>query len=107
MKRTSLVGAMVLSVAALTLFFNSVSGAALPKITLAAPESLLVKAGSDGTSQVKSMLERTRQMKAYSFDSVLYTFKNGKQMALELDYVPLPDALTKAIAEKVWLQIAK
>jgi len=36
-----------------------------------------------------------------------WSFKNGKQMALELDYVPLPDVLTKAIAEKVWSQIAK
>lgn len=36
-----------------------------------------------------------------------WSFKNGKQMALELDYVPLPDALTKAIADKVWSQIAK
>ncbi len=35
-----------------------------------------------------------------------WAFKNGKQLALELDYVPLPDALTKAIAEKVWPQIA-
>lgn len=35
-----------------------------------------------------------------------WAFKNGKQMALELDYVPLPDALTKAIREKVWTQIA-
>ncbi len=36
-----------------------------------------------------------------------WSFKNGKQLALELDYVPLPDVLTKAIAEKVWTQIAK
>lgn len=36
-----------------------------------------------------------------------WAFKNGKQLALDLDYVPLPDALTKAIAEKVWTQIAK
>lgn len=36
-----------------------------------------------------------------------WSFKNGKQMALELDYVPLPDVLTKAIAEKVWTQIAR
>jgi phosphate transport system substrate-binding protein len=36
-----------------------------------------------------------------------WAFKNGKQMALELDYVPLPDVLTKAIAEKVWTQIAR
>ncbi len=36
-----------------------------------------------------------------------WAFKNGKQMALELDYVPLPDVLTKAIVEKVWTQIAR
>lgn len=34
-----------------------------------------------------------------------WSFKNGKQLAAELDYVPLPDSLTKAIAEKVWSQI--
>ena len=35
-----------------------------------------------------------------------WAFKNGKQMALELDYVPLPDALTKQIRERVWTQIS-
>ncbi len=34
-----------------------------------------------------------------------WSFKNGKQLALDLDYVPLPDALTKQIREKVWTQI--
>lgn len=34
-----------------------------------------------------------------------WAFKNGKQVAAELDYVPLPDSLTKAISEKVWSQI--
>lgn len=34
-----------------------------------------------------------------------WAFKNGKQAALELDYVPLPDILTKQIREKVWNQI--
>ena len=34
-----------------------------------------------------------------------WSFKNGKQMALDLDYVPLPDALTKQIRERVWSQI--
>lgn len=34
-----------------------------------------------------------------------WAFKNGKQLALELDYVPLPDALTTQIASKVWSQI--
>jgi phosphate transport system substrate-binding protein len=36
-----------------------------------------------------------------------WSFKNGKQMALELDYVPLPDKLTADIRSKVWSQIAK
>jgi phosphate transport system substrate-binding protein len=34
-----------------------------------------------------------------------WAFKDGKQLALDLDYVPLPDVLTQAIAEKVWSQI--
>ncbi len=48
--------------------------------------------------------------KAASQEALKYfdwSFKNGKDMALELDYVPLPDVLTKAIADKVWTQIAK
>jgi phosphate transport system substrate-binding protein len=36
-----------------------------------------------------------------------WSFKNGKQMAADLDYVALPDALTKQIRERVWTQIAK
>ncbi|WP_334153856.1 phosphate ABC transporter substrate-binding protein PstS [Tepidimonas sp.] len=34
-----------------------------------------------------------------------WAFKNGKQMALELEYVPLPDKLTADIRSKVWSQI--
>ncbi len=34
-----------------------------------------------------------------------WSFKNGKKMAIDLDYVPLPDSLTKQIREKVWSQI--
>jgi phosphate transport system substrate-binding protein len=34
-----------------------------------------------------------------------WAFKDGQQLALDLDYVPLPDSLTKAIASKVWSQI--
>jgi len=34
-----------------------------------------------------------------------WSFKNGKQMASDLDYVPLPDALTNAIRTRVWSQI--
>jgi phosphate transport system substrate-binding protein len=36
-----------------------------------------------------------------------WAFKNGKQMAAELDYVPLPDSLTNQIRSKVWSQIKK
>jgi len=36
-----------------------------------------------------------------------WSFKNGKKMALELEYVPLPDSLTKQIRERVWAQIEK
>jgi phosphate transport system substrate-binding protein len=34
-----------------------------------------------------------------------WSFKNGKKMAEELDYVPLPDALTLQIRQRVWSQI--
>ena len=34
-----------------------------------------------------------------------WAFKNGKTMATELDYVPLPDALTNQIRQRVWSQI--
>lgn len=34
-----------------------------------------------------------------------WSFKNGKQLALELDYVPLPDVLTNQIRQRVWSQI--
>jgi phosphate transport system substrate-binding protein len=34
-----------------------------------------------------------------------WAFKNGKKDAEELDYVPLPVSLTKAIRERVWTQI--
>jgi phosphate transport system substrate-binding protein len=34
-----------------------------------------------------------------------WAFKNGKGMAAELDYVPLPDSLTDQIRKRVWSQI--
>ena len=34
-----------------------------------------------------------------------WAFKNGKGMAAELDYVPLPDSLTNQIRQTVWSQI--
>ena len=46
--------------------------------------------------------------KAASADAIKFfdwAFKNGKGMASELDYVPLPDALTAQIRDKVWSQV--
>ncbi|WVN41301.1 phosphate ABC transporter substrate-binding protein PstS [beta proteobacterium MWH-UniP1] len=46
--------------------------------------------------------------KAASADAIKFfdwAFKNGKGMAAELDYVPLPDALTAQIRDKVWSQV--
>ena len=34
-----------------------------------------------------------------------WAFKNGKKDAADLDYVALPDSLTKQIRERVWTQI--
>jgi phosphate transport system substrate-binding protein len=34
-----------------------------------------------------------------------WAFKNGRQSAVDLDYVPLPDSLTRQIRERVWTQI--
>jgi len=34
-----------------------------------------------------------------------WSFRNGKQAALDLDYVPLPDVLVQQIRERVWSQI--
>ena len=48
--------------------------------------------------------------KAESTESLKFfdwAFRNGKQLALDLDYVPLPDSLTKQIRERVWTQIQK
>ena len=46
--------------------------------------------------------------KAASKDAIKFfewAFKNGKQMAAELDYVALPDNLTAQIRQRVWSQI--
>ena len=46
--------------------------------------------------------------KAQSADVIKFfdwAFKNGKILALELDYVPLPDTLTNQIRQRVWTQI--
>jgi phosphate transport system substrate-binding protein len=45
--------------------------------------------------------EESRDVLAF-FD---WAFKNGKDLARELDYVPLPDSLTQQIRQQVWSQI--
>ena len=36
-----------------------------------------------------------------------WAFRNGQRQARDLDYVPLPDALTRQIRERVWSQIQR
>ena len=61
--------------------------------------------GASFVLMYKNPVDKAASQEALKFFE--WSFKNGKDMALELDYVPLPDVLTKAIAEKVWTQIAK
>ena len=54
------------------------------------------------------LMYRNHDDKAASAEALKFfdwAFKNGKQMALDLDYVPLPDSLTRQIRERVWTQI--
>lgn len=75
--------------------------------------SLVNQKGADSwpiTGATFILMYKNPKDKANAQEALKYfdwSFRNGKQMALELDYVPLPDVLTKAIADKVWTQIAK
>ena len=54
------------------------------------------------------LMYKTPADKAQSIEVLKFfdwSFKNGKKMASDLDYVALPDALTKQIRERVWTQI--
>lgn len=51
----------------------------------------------------KDPADKAASQEALKFFS--WAFKNGKKLALELDYVPLPDAVTSQIQSKVWSQI--
>lgn len=53
----------------------------------------------------KSPADKAASQEALKFFD--WAFKNGKNLALELDYVPLPDSLTDQIRSKVWNQVAK
>lgn len=56
------------------------------------------------------LMYKQPQDKATSTEALKFfdwAFKNGKKLASDLDYVPLPDALTDQIRAKVWSQIQK
>ena len=66
---------------------------------------------TSGTTRLAASVgvEALRSATKSNSDEVLkffdWAFKNGKKDAIDLDYVPLPDALTKQIRERVWTQI--
>jgi len=51
----------------------------------------------------KDPADKAASQEALKFFS--WAFKNGKKLAVDLDYVPLPDAVTAQIQSKVWAQI--
>ena len=56
------------------------------------------------------LMYKQPQDKAASAEALKFfdwAFSKGKALATELDYVPLPDALTAQIRSKVWSQVAK
>ena len=53
----------------------------------------------------KDPADRRQSAEALKFFD--WAFKNGQKAAVDLDYVPLPDALTQQIRDRVWTQIKK
>ena len=53
----------------------------------------------------KDPADRRQSSEALKFFD--WAFKNGQKAAVDLDYVPLPDALTQQIRDRVWTQIKK
>ena len=51
------------------------------------------------------MLFRSREQSQAVLKFFDWAFRNGRKMSEELDYVHLPDTLTKQIRERVWNQI--
>lgn len=82
----------------------SVPGMGISLVNLKGADSWPIT-GASFILMYKNPTDKAMSQEALKFFD--WSFKNGKQLALELDYVPLPDVLTKAIADKVWTQIAK
>ena len=51
----------------------------------------------------KNPEDKAASQEALKFFS--WAFKNGKKLAVDLDYVPIPDAVTAQIQSKVWSQV--
>jgi phosphate transport system substrate-binding protein len=80
----------------------SVSGMGLSIVNQANPNAWPVSSASF------IIMYKNPKDKAQSVDVIKFfdwAFKNGKNLALELDYVPLPDTLTNQIRQRVWTQI--
>jgi len=59
--------------------------------------------GASFALMYKQPADKAKSEEALKFFA--WSFANGKKQALDLDYVPLPDALTAQIASRVWSQI--
>jgi outer membrane lipoprotein-sorting protein len=70
--------------ALVTLFVGAASATAgqepSENSSLDAPQSILRDTANDGTTVIKAMQDRTKHLKAYTFDSTLSTFVNGKEI---------------------------
>jgi phosphate transport system substrate-binding protein len=80
----------------------SVPGMGLSIVNQAGPKAYPVTTASF-ILMYKEPADKAQSVEVLKFFD--WAFKNGKQMALELDYVPLPDALTSQIRQRVWSQI--
>ena len=72
-------------------------------IALAGTGAILVDVPELEVQITEPVLDITDGFTAF-FD---WAFKNGKKMAEELDYVALPDAVTKLISDTAWSQIKR
>lgn len=55
------------------------AGATLEQ-SLLSPESMCASSGNDGRDELQAMLDRVRNLKGYSYDSVLTTYTGGKKI---------------------------
>jgi phosphate transport system substrate-binding protein len=72
----------------------------------------MVDAGGDGAWPISTasfiLMHKEPADKAQAAEALKFfdwAFSNGREMAAELDYVPLPDALTEQIRARVWTEI--